>query len=88
MHDQDPSKQERSPCVIRTVGAPYRIVALLGCVCAAGLDVDAQTPAGDRKIVTEANKKDRQVVVFGDPLYGVVKSCDLKTASGSSSPDC
>ena len=23
-------------------------------------------------------------VVFGDPLYGVVKSCDLRTASGSS----
>ena len=47
-----------------------QIVALLGCVCAAGLDVDAQTPAGDRKIVTEANKKDRQVeeqVIVTDP---------------------
>ena len=47
-----------------------QIIALLGCVCASGLDVNAQTPAGDRKIVTEGNKKDRQVeekVIVPDP---------------------
>ena len=38
-----------------------QIIVLLGCVCAAGLAVNAQTPAGNRTIVTEANKKERQV---------------------------
>jgi len=47
-----------------------QIIVLLGSICATGLDATAQTPAGNRKIVTEANKKDRQVeekVIVDDP---------------------